>query len=495
MKFPELRKKEGKISGLVALDRAIPRKTRIKAKEFLLLVVPMLAIVLFFFEEHHIVSADLLYSLIFLIICLWAKFFMFDCFYYSHFFRGVHMSMQESRFLRPREWRSRSPVHLGHAIPYEVLEIVSHTESADFTGGFLSSKAGREILVRCGVAEADIDTYADSDRHRVYADSIEFPEHITLTIYAEAVFESDKTFVEFLAKRGVNRADFVGCASWVTHTYERNKELHRWWGRDSLGQIRGWGKQWLREELGVLGVYSSVIQAETDETVFKKEIDALEHVIARKVGADALLVVPSRDVFEEILSGFAARIEDGSVLPPIQHKKIVVLDDHKLALATGGRGEGSFETLITRLLNKAVSNGHVILVIPRMRAFIERLSHRGVDPSVFLSSYLSSPYFQLIAGCETDEVDQISHSTPALFKSFETIHVATGERAAIVHMLQHAIYNTERMTKLFFTYSALQAIVDRSSSIRSAKEFFAMLVPRLVRNHIRIVTRDHVRES
>jgi|CXWK01.1.fsa_nt_gi hypothetical protein len=495
MKFSELRKKEGKISGLVALERALPRKTRIKAKEFLLLVVPLLIILLFFFEEHRIVSVNLLYSLIFLVICLWAKFFMFDCFYYSHFFRGVHMSMQESRFLRPRQWRSLSPVHLGHAVPYEVLEIVSHTESSDLTGGFLSSRAGKEILARCGIAEAEIDAYVSSDRRQVYADSIEFPEQVTLTIYAQTVFDSDKTFVEFLAKRGVNRLDFVGCASWTTHTYERNKELHRWWSRDSLGRIRGWGKEWLREELGVLGAYGSVVMAETDETVFKKEIDALEHVLARRVGADALLVVPSLDVFEEILSGFAARIEDGSVLPPIQHKRIVVLDDHKLALATGGRGEGSFETLITRLLNKAVSNGHVILVIPRMRAFIERLSQRGVDPSAFLSSYLSSPYFQLIACCEADEVEQISHATPALYKSFETIHVETGERAAIVHMLQHAMYDTERMTKLFFTYSALQAIVDRASSVKSAKEFFAMLVPRLVRNHIRIVTRDHVREA
>ena len=227
MTFSDIKKKEGRISGLVAIERALPDNIRSKIKKFLILFVPFIMLGLFIFEEQSIVSPNLLYGLMFLIGAAWLKIFMLDCFYYSHYFLGAKFTIPE--------W---GVTKYNHGIPYEVLEIVSQTQVGDITRGFLESLAGRDIFDHIKISKEKISSFLDGDRKKVYTSSVTFLEPISLSSYVSAILGADKFFVDFLAANGVTPENFLSATVLVSDIYERRKETYRWWGRDSLSRIK-----------------------------------------------------------------------------------------------------------------------------------------------------------------------------------------------------------------------------------------------------------------
>lgn len=507
MTFSELRKKEGRVSGLVALERAIPRRIRARAKSFLLLVAPLALMAIVFFEEETkgwgiiSLSQDTLYGIILLSIASWLVIFMLDSFYYAHYFSG-------SRFSLP-EWGIG---RRDFAIPYEILEIVSHTHSGDLTAGFLESFAGRDILARLDISEKKAEEFILKNRNRVFADSIVFAEPVTLPVYAAKVFDADKGFAEFLHAFGVNREDVVATAAWVASIYERRKETHRWWGRDSLGRIKGVGKEWSQGDTFLLEKYGAFVQPENNSILFKKEIDELEQVLARTTGADALLVADVSSEFKAVLAGLAGRIADGSVLPQLEHKKLLVLNEVLLDEQTGEQQDGgqkggsaeTFEILLTKILNEAVNAGHIVLVIPNLPLLVETAKKHGVDIVELLNPFLTSSELQIIAFSLKDSYNtSLSHHTE-LMSRFERIFIENEEAAVIVRALEHKVYDIERMTHLFFTYQSLASITESAERYFSSElvqdkalDIFDELVPRLIQKRqkgARIVRAEDVQE-
>lgn len=491
MTFSELRKKEGRVSGLVALERAIPRRIRARAKSFLLLVAPLALMAIVFFEEETkgwgiiSLSQDTLYGIILLSVACWLIIFMLDSFYYAHYFSG-------SRFSLP-EWGIG---RRDSTIPYEILEIVSHTHSGDLTAGFLESFAGQDMLARLDISEKKAQEFISKNRNRVFADSIVFAEPVTLPVYAAKVFDADKGLAEFLHAFGVKREDLVATAAWVASIYERRKEEHRWWGRDSLGRIKGVGKEWSQGDTFLLEKYGAYVQPENDGILFKKEIDELEQVLARTTGADALLVADESGEFKAVLAGLAGRIADGSVLPQLEHKKLLVLDEVLL-------DEQSGEQLI-KILNEAVHAGHIVLVIPNMPLLMETAKKHGVDIVELLNPFLTSSELQIIAFSLKDAYNaSLSHHTE-LMSLLERIFIENEEAAVIVRALEHKVYDTERMTHLFFTYQSLVSITESAERYFSSElvqdkalDIFDELVPRLIQKRqkrARIVRAEDVQE-
>lgn len=488
MIFTELRKKEGRVSGLVALDRAVPRRWRAKIKGFLLIIAPLLMMILLFFEEQTFISPDTLYGAMFLTIAVWLVIFMLDCFYYAHYFKGAHFSLPEWGINR------RQPV-----MPYEILEIVSHTRSADLTGGFLESRAGKDIMARLDVAPQAVGQFILGNRERVYADQIIFAEPVILASFTATVFDSDRHLADFLIGYGVRREDLIGAAVWVSNIYERKKEAHRWWGRDSLGRIKGVGKDWSRGETYLLEQYGTFVAPESDEILFKKEIDELERVLARTSGANALLVAEESGELTAVISGLAGRIRDGSVLPQIEHKRLLLLNE--TAIEQASVAEGQFETLIIRLFNQAVNAGHIILVIPNFPSFTLAAKKHGIDIVELLNPYLASSSLQIVAFAVKDSYIESLERHTELMSRFERIFIENENNAVIVRALERKVYDVERLSYLFFTYQSLVAITEGASRYFSGDavedkvfDLFDELVPRLIQKRIRKVSAEDVTE-
>jgi hypothetical protein len=492
MTFPELRKKEGRISGLVALERAISRKKRGKIKEFLLLTAPIFVMVLFFFEENHFIPFEILYGLMFLIVSAWLVIFMIDAFYYSHYFKGAKTLLSE--------WGLRSN---SDSITYEVVEIVSHTHAADFTKGFLESNAGRLITVRLDIPDQEVDTFINSNRHTVYADPITISDPVTLVSYARKVYEADHDFAQFLERRGLSKQDLLSVASWVATIYERKKEIHRWWGRDSLGRIRGIGKDWSKPETFLLEKYGTFVMPVSDEVLFRKEIDELEKALTRSPSGSVMMVAEAKNEHIAIVSGLAGRIRDGSVLPRLEHKKIVTLNTW--TLTEEEPTDGRFEALMIRLFNEAVAAENIILVIPDLEALILSAKKHNIYFEEFLEPYIASPNLNIVACLSNDFYHSIARSHPELDHHFEKVFIEHEEKTVLVQALEHKVFDIERATHMLFTYQALVTFARQSIEKfgkaeknipddledRVLKDFDA-LVAQLVKKKVAKVTVAHV---
>lgn len=482
MKFSELKKEEGKISGLLALDTLRLTGSGSILKKFLLLGLPLLMVVLLSYEWISFFPINALYGLMFLNVAALLVVFMIDCFYHSHYFAGIHTALPE--------WGVDS---YGSVLPYEIHEIISRTSSPDFTAGFLGSKAGKDIMMRLNISPEIVEIYIKGDRRWIYSDSVSFSKPVDLVSYASAVFDADVSFAQLLSEHGVGRNDFIGVTEWVTDIYERRKEMLRWWGRDSLGRIRGIGKDWTRNQSDMMENLGYFAEPKNEESVYKKEINIVEKSLSRQTGKKILLVADEYRKLEAILAGLAERISDGSVLPPIQHKRLFVLDT--VRLDDRAQAEGRFVTFLTELFAEVVLAEDIILVIKNFPFLVFTAKKRGIKLSDVLKPYLSSGRIDVIALSTTNAFGEFVKPDKELSVHFDNIHFETQERKIILRALQQKAYLAEQRGKIFFTYQSLVTLAD--IAIKSHGEhlaeyralgLFIEIIPKIIKKGVKTVT-------
>ena len=480
MTFPELRKKEGKIMGLVAVDHLFSDRMGSMLKKFLLIGVPFLIVAILSYEWLTFFPINLLYGLMLLDIAALILVFMFDAFYYAHYFKGMHTAIPE--------WG----IPTENRVPYEVLDIVSRTSTADFTGGFLLSTAGKTILARLNISSEIVDLFYVSERNKLYADPITI-DGTDLCSYAAAVFDNDKAFVHFLSEHGVGRNDFLNATSWVSDIYEKKKEMYRWWGRDALGRIRGIGKDWTKHEAEILERFCYFAEPKDEESVFKKEISTLERHIARSSQKKVLMIADEYRKLEAILSGLAERITDGATLPPLQHKKLLILNTVKLDDEV--QAEGRFETILREIFTEATIADDIILVIKNFPFLIYAAKKRGLDLHTVLAPYLSSTVLSIIALSTREGHGELVKPDKNFTTHFDQYHVEADNKKIILRALQHKAIEIERKADIFFTYQSLATLADIADKTKGehmaehrALRLFIELAPKLVKKEVRTVT-------
>lgn len=489
MKFADIRKKEGKISGLVALERALPSRARAKTKKYLIIVAPLFMLVLLFLQNQNMLSVTVLYALILLVVAAWLVIFMLDCFYYSHYFQGAY-------YLLP-EWGLD---HTSEHVPYEVLEIAALTQAGDLAAGFMQSRAGVDIFARLDISQIDIQNFLNKpERQKTYTESAVFAEPISLVNYAAGVFDCDKSFAEFLSQHGLTREDFLETAAWIAAVYERRKEMYRWWGRDSLGRIRGVGKGWSKTETYLLEEYGVFAKPEDGEDLFKVEIDALERSLANAPGGNILFIADQHSKLKAVVSGLANRMYEGSILPQLAHKRLLVLKTELLDSSAAGM-DSEFERLIIRLFNQAVGAGNLILIIDNLPTFLEAAKKRNLDIFELLQPYLASQDLDIVAFSSKNAYIQLVETNPRLKNWFQLLLIERDDRAIIIRALQRRAFGLERLHDIFFTHGALAAIAAQANRnlpadvIESrARQLFDELAPKLLRAKVKKVTEKEIK--
>ncbi len=488
MTFSDIRKKEGRISGLTALERILPRRIRATAKKIIFLVLPFVLMLLYFFEEQALIPIEALYAFVLFGTAAWLVIFMLDSFYYAHYFEGAHVAIHEWGIKRHEQ-----------TIPFEILEIVAHTHAADLTEGFVKSKAGADILQRLNVSYAVALAFLHGTREKVYADPVFFDHPLTLSVYTKTVFDIDKDFSAFLASHEIARDDLIGTASWVSALYERRKEMFRWWGRDSLGRIKAVGKEWARSETAFLERYGTFVKPQEGDILFKKEIDELEWTLAREAATPTMLVADRLHKLMGVLSGLSSRIEDGLALPQIAHKEILVLDIN--AIDEAATDTGQFELLMTELFTQALESGQIIVAFNNFPAFLIASKKHGLDSLQFIEPYLNSPDLSIVAFALDTLYEKYIASEPKLLKHFARIFVECEDAVILLRVLEHKVFDIERQSHLLFTYQAIKAIAERASvdsnvnlQENQATVLLSTLLPRLIARDIRVVTAEHVAE-
>ena len=499
----------------LVFDRVVSRQTRVTVEKILdVSLVAFIVLVLiahlsrvsgvFLSQSSSFVhflqtwqSAFLGMILITLTLCLVTR--VFQAFYDSYYFIGLSTILPETGLSEVK------PI-----ITFEAAEVLDlGQKSGDFTGGFIRSTLGRYAFIRLGVPAMELGRFLSERTHMLNSDNFKFSqtsaaEPISLGDVAATLVSNDAELFKFLALHAVTPKDFAGAADWVERTEILYRRSKRFWGRDVLGRIRGIGKDWsvgapyalLRfahdvTDRGMLNPDSSGPEEHLSEK------NALEAVLARSGEANALLVADEGAEVMEIVFALGTRISRGSVLPPLEHKRIFLFDVNSFIAFT--KDKAKFESELLHILNESVRVGHIILVVGDFPNFIESAKSLGSDLIAILDPYLTSPDFQLVAMTNPSAFHQNLEGNSKIVHRFEKILVKDSDEKSVMKVLEDKALAEESKNHIFFTYQSLSAVAEGvkryfTEGVSSNKAFhlLAEIVPDMLAKKKTFVERSDV---
>ena len=499
-------------------DRVISRETRATVEKVLdVSVVIFLLLVLaahasrfsntFFPQNSSVVHTLQVWQLAFfggllmtLSLCLVMR--AFQAFYDSYYFTGIPTILPEAGL---------SVIKL--TATFEATEVLFLGQSGgDFTGGFIRSTLGRHAFARLGVPRSQVAGFFSERVHVSGQGNFKFSprivsEPLNLEDVAAAIVAADSELFKFLSLHAVTPKDFAGAAGWVEHTEILYRRSKRFWGRDILGRMRGIGKDWsvgapyalirFAHDITESGMLNQDVFASPDEHVPEKT--ALEAVLARTGEANALLVADEGQGALDIIFALGTQIAEGSVLPPLEHKRIFLFDAN--AFTAFAKDKATFESQLLRILNESVHAGHIILVLNDFPAFIESAKGLGSDLLALLDPYLASSDFQVIAMTNLGAFHQGLENNTKILNRFEKILVKESDEVSVMRALEDKALIEESKSRIFFTYQSLAAMAEGikryftdGASSNAASHLLAEMVPVVMAKKKTLVERTDVLE-
>ncbi len=456
--------------GALLLERVLPHGFRRSAASFLECVV------IFLFIPASVYAASLLFPIEFAPLytfksaaiilpkllgffcfsfALWLLFFMAESFYYSFYFSALDAIVDE------RGISNREP------ISFAVAHLVSAADENDLTKSFLRSREGISIMHRSGLGTREIEEFLASRKGKLAANQFAVTSYdheygVTLADYALAIFHADKEFQDFLFTKGLQEGTFLGASLWIVYGERMNKKTERFWSRDNLGRIEGIGKEWSYGEVYTLEKYAKSIfdksssLAALSSNYLHEEVEALEKVLARSSEANALLVAPTATAPKEVVLAFARRIQEGTILPVLEDKRVIFLDTNKCIAVNGQKAQ--FERELIKIMEQAIAAGNIILVFDDFPGFIQSAFSIGADVPALLDPYIVSPRIQVIAIADTERFHRELSPNALIMSRFERILFEASALDTTVRILEMQAFRFEARHHLLFTYPALEAI-------------------------------------
>jgi ATP-dependent Clp protease ATP-binding subunit ClpC len=237
-----------------------------------------------------------------------------------------------------------------------------------------------------------------------------------------------------------------------------------------LGRIPGLGKNWSYGQIYTVEKYAREIpeingqEYEVHDTYGSKELKALENILVKNREANALIISNDREGSIHIISRLNHSIENGTVLPQLEHKRLIMLDTEILVSNT--KDKAAFETLLLTVLTEAYNAGNVILIFDDIAALIGSAEALSADIAAVLDPYLSSEDLQIIGLVDNDRFHNKIEHNAALMERFDKILVKDVDALNTIRVLENEIIKIEAQTGLTFSFPALVAIED------SAERYF-----------------------
>ncbi|OHA19371.1 MAG: hypothetical protein A3C08_01375 [Candidatus Taylorbacteria bacterium RIFCSPHIGHO2_02_FULL_47_18] len=460
----------------VAIERFFPLPSRLRlARALGFFVIVSLAGALLFsiftaspdFAARLSVSEGLLTFLryapgvFYIALACWLALFAANACYYSF---ACH---SRPPLLRELFWKPVPPVSFDAAV------LIAELYGNDIFRRFADVFLGKQIFARLGISRAAVRAFLEKPRITVSADTLSFSptngRALLLGDVVFALFSLDTDGALFLAEQGASVPTAIGTAAWVERGLANMRRSRRFWGRENLGRIHGIGKDWAYgsawrlsrygKDISLVPVFSRVGSAEA--ALAADSAEQVESVLSREREANALLVGDVGSPREAAVAFLAARIKEGSVLPQLEHKRMIVFDTEAFIADT--KNKTAFEGELIRLFKEVESAGNLIIIIPNFPEFLESAAGIGSDAVRLMDDFLASPRIQLIALAETGAFHRTIEPNAELMKRFERILVPPADERAVLPYLEDEALRMESGGRIFFTYPAIEAAVKSSA--------------------------------
>ncbi len=399
---------------------------------------------------------------------IWITILSLDGYYFSVLFTDESSALREF---------PKAPA-LG-VMSIDVAEIIMRLDLADLTGSFLRSDLGKHLFLRLGLSPSDTQAFILNDsRARVSAETLFIPEgsKVDSALFAITILALDPALRAYLRTQSVSDLEYASTARFVSAMATRIRKRRRWWSRDYLGRTPAlgtafsYGRAYSLEKYGDYITETSVYKTNAPLLAyFREEAEELETVLVRAQGANAIVVGEDANAPLLVSIAMARLIERGEVLPPLEHRRMFLLDPERL-VASGG-AKALVEAALQKVFSDAVRAGNLIVVIPNIGSFIKSLSAFSVDLFSILDRYLRAKDLHIIVLSDTDAYHRTFERDPQLMEHFERVLVADKGNLALVHALERTVESIETHERVFFTHPAISAAAS------SAEQFFSDSAP------------------
>lgn len=379
----------------------------------------------------------------FLVFGFWMSAYAVRMFYASYYFKSFSREVSMS---------------------FELARILYQSSTSDILQGFLESDEGWAAMSRSDISPDDVSNFMSKRAVPLQDCSLVAPRDrpVSLSDYSAAIFEADEEFKKFLFSHGVQKKDFLAVVDWTAERETSAQLKKRWWSRESLGRIPGIGKNWSYGKIYNLEKYARAIPAveggeyAVHDVYGSKELKQLESILTRDKSSDALIVGNDNAGSMEIISRLNKMIDDGTAMPQLEHKRLVMLDADMVIAST--KDKSGFEALLVGILREAHNSGNIILVLPDFPAFLQTAQSLGADLASILDQYLSSPELQVVALADSERFHSLIEHNSMLMERFERIALLSADASNTVRVLENEIIPLEARYGIFFTYPALVAL-------------------------------------
>ena len=494
MTYDEFKTSLRPFKAVLILDDIVSHRKRIFWRDIfggatLLLIVLIVVVNLNLFPFLSILSPFLLKFRGFLLIFLSLDliFFMLECFFYSFYER----SLEEN-------------------ISFSLARLLFVGSSEDLTFSFFSSYLGWQVADRLGISPEAMNNFLGARKQTLSLNQLSLSftsgQRHDVSTFLQVLFENDSDLSSFFFSFGIQKEEVVATASWAEEDLEESILAKRWWRRDTLGRIPGLAKNWSYGQTFVLEHYGYDVTEEmssrkaSGRLIFMKdEMRKLEDILCRSQEANAFIVGDDDDQRLAIVESLAKAIHDGSVLPPLEHKRVFLIDG--VSIIEKNPDKASFETEMSRIFAQSVETGNIIFAINHFPAFL--LSARAINSDVFSSidSYVRSSDLQIIGLCDESNFHQYIENNKEVMAHFEVVQMGIKDSTHLIGMLKEEAEMLESSTGVFFTYQSIEAVVESAeryfagaSTADKARDLLLELPAHNVKKGKRIIERSDVLE-
>jgi len=409
----------------------------------------------------------------------------------------VVLSVFYSRYHFARGLAGRHPSLPG--VSWLVAEAVAGANSS-WLINWLNSPVGQVVHYRLGLESAVLAgqlSFANQGNQVGEAIKVELEQFHNLGDLAEWLLGAFPLYSEAVARHGLGATQLRGAAAWVEQSQSEAFGREAWWQWEYLAEIPGLAKSWHYGGTYLLERYGRLIEVASNRgqgSPFLPQSKKLEDILNRSREANAILVGDT-DSLIAIVETLAGRIKAGVTWPHLEGRRILMLETGRL-LADSAE---PLPKLVLQLATEAVRAGNVILAVDNLPRLVAALGRAGASLSTLLDSYLAGRALTMIGLTDESSYHATLEPDATLMNRFEIITIDSPGAAGLLPALSDEVLALEAKTGLWFTYQAMEAVIDNAEMffgegtlLAESADLLDELTGYLIRRNIKTVTKEAV---
>lgn len=259
--------------------------------------------------------------------------------------------------------------------------------------------------------------------------------------------------------------DIFNVSYWLETESDHLKFRRRFWRLENLLRLPGLAKDWAYGYTITLDRFAydlteaPLVEEEFRVLVHQKEIEQVEQILARAAENNVCIIGQPGTGRKSIVFGLAKMIQEKSILPVLEYKRLMELDLN--LLSADALSVPELRTRIVQIFTEAEKAGNIILVIDN---FHQLFTPRTPQINIFeiILPYLRSKHFQLIGLTDYRNYHRYLENNLQLIKFFERIEVREPTAQETFLILQDLVRQLEKRANITISYQAIKEAIEKS---------------------------------